>query len=143
MRIAQLTSSLSRLGGGVFESVRHLSKTLHGSGRATITVVGLKDTHTVEDSAEWWPVPVRVFETIGPSQFGFSPGLRRYLASANLDLIHVHGLWNYLSVAVRSWSRTANRPYVVSPRGMLEPWALSQSPIRKKIALWSFQRTVL
>src|ERR1043166_3648201 len=121
MNIGQVTPFLSRLGGGMFESVRHLSKTLHESGRATITVVGLKDAHTVEDSAKWRPVPVQAYESIGPSQFGFSPGLRRYLASANSDLIHVHGLWKYLSVAVHSWSRTTNRPYVVSPRGMLKP----------------------
>lgn len=127
----------------MFESVRHLSKSLDESGRAAVTVIGLKDAQTDEDVAEWSPVPVQAYESIGPSQFGFSPGLCRYLVSANLDLIHMHGLWNYLSVAVHSWSRTTHRPYVVSPRGMLEPWALKQSSLRKKIALWSFQRTAL
>ena len=143
MNVVQVTPFLSRLGGGMFESVKHLSKTLYESRRAALTVIGLKDERTNEDAAEWSPVSVQAYESIGPSQFGFSPALRRYLATANLDLVHLHGLWKYLSIAVHSWGRRTDRPYVISSRGMLEPWALKQSSLQKKIALWSFQRMAL
>jgi glycosyltransferase involved in cell wall biosynthesis len=37
---------------------------------------------------------------------------------------HFHGLWNPAHSRVAAALRRAGRPYVVSPHGMLEPWAL-------------------
>jgi glycosyltransferase involved in cell wall biosynthesis len=143
MRVAELTPSLSRRSGGLFESVRHLAKTVHTSGHAAISVIGLEDEQTAQDVGQWQPVLVRTFATVGPSQFGWAPALRRYLANENLDLLHIHGLWTYLSIAALQWRKQTSKPYVVSPRGMLEPWALKQSSMRKTIALWVFQRAAL
>ncbi|MDB4265235.1 glycosyltransferase [bacterium] len=37
---------------------------------------------------------------------------------------HFHGLWNPAHARLAASLRRAGRPYVVSPHGMLEPWAL-------------------
>jgi glycosyltransferase involved in cell wall biosynthesis len=51
------------------------------------------------------------------------------------DVCHVHGLWNVAEwMSTRRASR-AGVPYVVSPRGMLEPAALKRSRIGKR-AVW-------
>ncbi len=57
-----------------------------------------------------------------------------------LKLIHQHGLWVVSSHTTTSFSRRQGIPLVVSPHGMLEPWALNHHAWRKKIALALYQR---
>jgi glycosyltransferase involved in cell wall biosynthesis len=55
--------------------------------------------------------------------------LRRALPRA--DVCHVHGIWNVPEwMAVRG-ARSHNVPYVISPRGMLQPAALAHHRFRK------------
>ena len=51
------------------------------------------------------------------------------------DLLHCHGLWRAHTRILASFSNL-NRPYLVSPHGMLDPWAISRSPW-KKWAAWN------
>ncbi len=62
-------------------------------------------------------------------------GLRHALMAGNTRVVdkvdisdktavhHFHGLWNISHSAIAGALRKAGRPYVVSPHGMLEPWA--------------------
>ena len=52
-------------------------------------------------------------------------------------LIHDHGIWGSRNVAAALASRGAGIPYMLSPRGMLQPWALGYKSNRKKLA-WAF-----
>jgi glycosyltransferase involved in cell wall biosynthesis len=56
------------------------------------------------------------------------------------DLVHDNGLWrpHHHRLAVLAARRGMVR--LVSPRGMLEPWALRHKPARKKAAWWLYQR---
>ena len=48
------------------------------------------------------------------------------------DLVHFHGLWQ-LDHAWASWlCRRLDVPYIVSPHGMLEPWAWAQKKWKKR-----------
>jgi len=47
------------------------------------------------------------------------------------------------SVASRRWSRATRRPYVVTPHGMLDPWAIRNSRWKKSAALWAYERSHL
>jgi glycosyltransferase involved in cell wall biosynthesis len=59
------------------------------------------------------------------------------------DVVHVHGLWSWnLHVAARA-CRRADVPYVISPHGMLAPWALGFKRWRKRLAWHVFQRADL
>ncbi|MDE3154708.1 MAG: glycosyltransferase [Acidobacteriota bacterium] len=59
------------------------------------------------------------------------------------DLCHVHGVWNVPEwTAVRHAAR-AGVPYVLSPRGMLEPEALRRGRLRKQIAWQLLERQAL
>lgn len=59
--------------------------------------------------------------------------MRGRLESGRLSLLHIHGLWMYPSVACMQWSR-GKRPYLVSPHGMLDGWALRNSAWKKILA---------
>ena len=44
-------------------------------------------------------------------------------AATGPSLVHFHGLWQVAHGWMGRWCRTHDVPYVVSPHGMLEPWA--------------------
>lgn len=47
--------------------------------------------------------------------------------------VHIHGLWEQSTAMAASAAQRHGMPYVVSPHGMLEPWALRQKALKKKI----------
>lgn len=135
MRVGLLTASVSRHAGGLFDSVRGLSGHLAATRDAEVLAFGLDDGDTTShDLAAWDGVPVRAFPVKGSQVFGYAPGLMSALETANLDLLHVHGLWKYPSVASLLWARRSRRPVMISPHGMLDPWAVRQSYWKKRIA---------
>jgi poly(glycerol-phosphate) alpha-glucosyltransferase len=79
----------------------------------------------------------------GPRFFGYSPGFSSALEKANPDLCHLHSLWMYPGVAMQRWSRKNVRPYMVTPNGMLEPWALRNSGWKKKLAGLFYENAML
>lgn len=55
------------------------------------------------------------------------------------DLFHGHGLWQMSVHQMCKIAQKNNIPYIITPRGMLEPWSLTQSRFKKKIVLRLFQ----
>jgi glycosyltransferase involved in cell wall biosynthesis len=51
------------------------------------------------------------------------------------DLVHIHGVWEPSVLQVARLARAARRPYLVSPRGMLDDYSLSVHPFRKRAHL--------
>lgn len=54
-------------------------------------------------------------------------------------IVHCQHIWSMSMHRAIIEARKKNIPYIVSPRGSLEPWPLKQNPIVKKIALWLYQ----
>ena len=73
--------------------------------------------------------------TQDPSGFGFSPQLRSMVANSDAEIIHSHGLWMWSDRVADAVARQKCVPHVVSPHGMLEPWAMRNSA-RKKQLMW-------
>ena len=55
------------------------------------------------------------------------------------DLVHIHGIWDPRLHNVAKMCRAAKVPYIVAPRGMLEPWSLKQKWLKKRIARFLYQ----
>jgi glycosyltransferase involved in cell wall biosynthesis len=61
----------------------------------------------------------------------------------NIEIIHLHGMWSPF-LAIAALVAHINRiPYIISPHGCLEPWALSYKKIKKDIAMWTYQGMAL
>ncbi|MEM2001641.1 MAG: glycosyltransferase [Candidatus Methanomethylicaceae archaeon] len=75
-------------------------------------------------------------------RLGLSPGLRRILSSAiaEFDVVHTHSLWMLPTHYATSAALRHKVPVVASIQGFLDPWALSRSRIRKKVASLLYQR---
>lgn len=90
-------------------------------------------------------VRARYFPLAWPQRYWRGRGLRAALtqAAAGADLIHVHGLWNMTGWAGAAAARAAGKPYVISPRGMLQPEAMQRHREMKALAFWGIERANL
>jgi glycosyltransferase involved in cell wall biosynthesis len=132
MRVGFLVSSISRKAGGLFESVRGLAKAA-ALTKASVRVFGISDEQSSADLQEWRPLSVEAFRP-QLRAWGYSKQLLPAMLGADLDVLSVHGLWEYCSIAAQRWHRRTGRPYIVHPEGMLEPWALRNAKWKKRIA---------
>lgn len=55
------------------------------------------------------------------------------------DIVHVHTLWSPLNVAVRYACWRHNKPYVLMPHGMLDPYSLSVKALKKSLYMKLFE----
>ena len=137
-KLTAITGSASQLSGGFFTSVRKLS--LETAKRFEVDVISFRDSQTDKDSVAWQPLKLSIHETTFPKRFCFSETFRKELMASEADIIHNHGLWLYPSLLLPIWSGRTRRPYVVSPRGMLDKWALMNSRLIKRLAMVLFER---
>ena len=61
-------------------------------------------------------------------------GLIRKLVERH-DIAHIHGMWEGLLAQAASTSVATGKPYIHSPHGMLDEWALSVGRTKKRVAL--------
>ena len=77
-----------------------------------MTVIALDDAFSQEDRTLYGDTPLLTARVRGPRFFGFAPGLRGVLLSADADILHLHGIWMYPSHAGSRWARRTRRPYM-------------------------------
>lgn len=148
MKIVHVIEGLDDSYGGPSKSVPYLAHhcSLHGAEPHLLsTRYANADSNEViaEKGLPW-----QVFDTVGPAKVRYSPGLRDRLieigdADRGSTIVHVHNLWNYTSYAAFKACQAYDMPLVVSPRGSLFSWSLSQGRWRKKLAWTLFQKRVL
>ncbi len=139
MKVAVLTT-ISRKSGGLFYSVRGLSKALAEASCASV-VLSPRDEFSEADAGVWHPLPVELFPAYGPLKT--SPAMRRRLMALDADLVHVHGIWLDSQWAAMTRQKKAGTPVVVSPRGMLDEWAVRNSSWKKRAVEKLFAREAL
>lgn len=133
MKVGFVTPYLTRSGGGVFTSAQRLAQVV--AEQNEVRVFGLDDPAAADDLPTWNPIRAEAFPVRGPRAFGCAPALGRALREAPLDIVHAHGLWMYPSIAARH----SGKPCIISPHGMLDPWALALSRWKKRLAAVAFQ----
>lgn len=142
MNLRYLSSSLSRNAGGIFEIILALAQELQNAGHRVVAS-GLVDDHWEVDKPRWKPVETDPHRHVGPGTFGFSRSLRDSILNQKDDLLHLHTMWMHPSMIATQWQRRTNRPLVLTPNGMLEPWALGNSAWKKRIATVAYERRML
>lgn len=138
--MTSLLSGISRFSGGLYYSVRALSKELQEAGVST-RVVSTDYRLTLEDRNAWDPLPLVIGHCPMRNGLRYSPGLESCLNAIPFKVLHQHGIWQYPSSVAGRWSvRNPSCVKVISPRGMLDEWALQRSGWKKKIALRFYER---
>jgi len=140
MNTTSVLAAVSRKAGGLQNSVRRLHQCLNELPGVSVRIVSLRDEHSAEDMPEWLPLPVKACLVVGPRAFGYSPQMLAELLSDDAPIMHTHGIWQYPSVATSSWHQKTGKPYLISPHGMLDSWAVQNSAWKKRIALAFYER---
>lgn len=124
MRALHIIQSISRSNGGPSRSVQGLVAGLNSAG------------------VEAWLLTLQKCEkpwVEGVSHFVSGEPLENVLVQIKPQIVHLHGIWDLelhrCAVICRRW----NIPYIIAPRGMLEPWSLQQKWLKKRIARWLYQ----
>lgn len=136
MNVCFLVGSLSRSGAGVFEASRLWAHALQAMDRGSVVAMGLKDEYTASDSRLWGSIRTYACSVVGSARYGYSPDFWKHLSFIKPELIHLHGLWMYPSRATLKMKKRTGCSVVVSPYGMLEPWALRNSSLKKAVMRW-------
>ena len=136
MRVLHLIYSLDTEHGGMTSAVRTLAEGCEAAGIESPVV-------TLDSPAmpwlQTWPTAVTATGP-GKTRFGWAPGLAPALSREvpRAQAVVVHGLWQYHNVASHRACRAAGVPCLVYPHGMLDPWALRQTPAKRltKMLAW-------
>jgi len=133
MRIAYLIHHVSRRAAGVLEVVKAQAQALGARGH-TVTVFGYDDPNDPGGApGALESVPVESTGTALSMAQGYSPRLERKVIDFRPDILHTHGIWTGLSLtSLRAQTRT-RAPLVISPHGMLDPWALRHKQLKKRL----------
>ena len=134
MKIAQVVPSLEARHGGPSRSVRGLAGGLAQIGHTVelLTTGPLMAT----------PIPaqghlqIKSFDREAPAMLARSNPLSQHLAQQSYDVIHSHGLWQRPLHYAHHAARKSSVPLVISPRGMMSPWAWKHRRWKKRLAAW-------
>ncbi len=133
IKVGLVLAHVSWRAAGVWSSVGRLAKALSQSG-VHVEVFGLADLDSRSDRRRWDGPPLKLHRVLGSGAFGYAPRLGAALHAGRLSLLHANGLWMYPSLASSRWGRRRGRPYIVSPHGMLDPWAVENASWKKRLA---------
>ncbi len=135
MRILHLISTLDPRVGGPANSIRRIVATYPEFGSEG-------EVATLDDPAAPFLEQVSFkVHALGPAAgvFAYSPALVPWLKANRhrFDGVVVHGLWQYLGVAVRR-AISGHKPYMVFTHGMLDPYFKRAYPAKhlKKVPYW-------
>ena len=68
---------------------------------------------------------------------------KRILDEEKPDVVHVNGIWMLQTWIVQREALKRGITTYITPHGMLEPWILKTNPMKKKAALWLYEKKAL
>ena len=133
MKILSFVSSLDVNSGGPSRSVPMLVKGLAELG-VDVTLMTIRSENMNIHALEGTTAKLKVLE---PS---FSRReIAQYLKDEKFNLIQIQSMWDLPYHKVMVEARKLGIPYIITPRGMLDPWSLAHKKWKKKLAWWLYQ----
>ncbi len=156
LRVLHVTSGLAPRLGGPSKAALEMCQALAGRGLHVVLF-----TTNLDERGRWSPfaapkvleVPtdrsvhiggleIRYFPTKWPSRFVFSPAMASALRRRmrEFDIIHVHSLYLFPTLAAAHYARRYGVPYIIRPHGTLDPYLRRRHRLRKMIYGWLIER---
>jgi glycosyltransferase involved in cell wall biosynthesis len=125
-----IVPSLEARHGGPSKSVLGLATALAEGGRVELLTT---------DPSEGWTrtagqLEIRAFRRDWPGSVCASAALRRHLRTVTAEVVHHHSVWLRTLHYAHLAARRLGAAFVVSPRGMMDPWAWRHHHRRKALA---------
>lgn len=141
-KVALLTTVNSRSAGGLYTSVRYLGLNIYRQG-VDIRLFSYDDQFSSEDRFVYEDMPMTLYRRSNLpllKQFSYSTDLMRKLEDFSPNIIHVQGIWTYNSYAAYKYKKKhPETKVVITPRGMLDPWAVKNNGWKKKIVGYLYE----
>ena len=130
MKILQTIAGFGAHSGGTSTCTYDLLSSMHQIG----SNVDLLTLHTDDlmGKGETW---IKALSNDALSPYGYSRNMNRFLQQSNYDLYHTNGMWLYCNHETCVIARQKDKPYLITPHGMLHPLALKRSAWKKKLLL--------
>jgi glycosyltransferase involved in cell wall biosynthesis len=147
LHVVHFTTALSRCAAGVHEALIGLTTETTRTPGVRVSVVGvvLEPRRWGDDLAAWRRAGADVMATDRQS----FAAARWFMETAeNFDIqgpavVHAHGIWTGGALAAGRLAARCGCPLVVSPHGMLEPWALNHRRYKKALPWMLWERRTL
>lgn len=137
MKIIHFIASIDQKGGGTTEFMRLLTKSL-------VTEVELVvATGFSENPIALKGVRLQFFDTNTMRWYALLREFRVFLKEEKPAVVHINGIWSPENWGFQKIAQELGIKVLVSPHGMLEPWILAQSPLKKKLGLFLYQSRAL
>lgn len=124
MKLLHVITGLARSSGGPSRSVQGLVAGLNAAGIEAWLMTLLKGEGPWVD---------------GVTHFINGESFESALDRIKPDVVHLHCIWSLALHRCAVICRREGIPYVIAPRGMLEPWSLKQKWLKKRIARFLYQ----
>jgi glycosyltransferase involved in cell wall biosynthesis len=136
MRILHIIPYMHPAAGGPPVVVDQLSRELAARGHElhVLTTDLFANGDPTWTNASDRPYDLRVFPSVAGKGYGFSPKLWRAIRSdvQNCDIVHIHTLWTFASLAAERACIRAKTPFLVMPHGMLDPYSMRRGWLKKQ-----------
>lgn len=155
LRVLQVIPTLGVLSGGPVVAVVESARALGDRGVETTVVAtdlalpawtkGQRPATPADLPAGAEAVKVVLARAGRPYRLAYSPTLLRDLRERahGQDVVHIHSLYLFPQFAAGLAARAAGTPYIVSPRGALDPWLRRRGRLRKRAMDVVWQRRLL
>jgi glycosyltransferase involved in cell wall biosynthesis len=144
MKILHVISGIDPRGGGPAEALRGLASAQAAAGLHVGVLATYAAGHDLGFARvlQGRGVTVRL---VGPchGRLARHPDLVAATgeAVAAADVVHIHALWEEVQHQAARACRLSAKPYLIRPCGMLDPWSLRQSRLKKMLYLfWRMRR---
>lgn len=136
MKIVHITPGISHYSGGPSRSVQGMVASLTRAGAEAWLLT------CYEEDLPWFDgISNFIRRDDGSGRLlSIKQFLLTNLTKLRPDIVHIHVLWMRCSHLAVTVSRKLGIPYVISPRGMLDPWAFHHKWWKKLPAWWMYQR---
>jgi len=137
MKVTHCISTLDKSLGGPSQSVTLLINSLMSNYEQNI--------YNLETFKSLDPIITNFDKTNGKitffdnNIFNLNKNFKEKLIFSKSSIFHGHNLWRLPIHQMAVISRKMKTPYIISPRGTLEPWSLAHKYIKKKIGLLLYQ----
>jgi glycosyltransferase involved in cell wall biosynthesis len=136
MKVVHVISSIDVSTGGPAVSV---TSAVQGIIDNSIIDIKLYSSYSENPELVALKFPERTVKFFEVNRIGRFKGIGLNKDYGQFSIFHIHGMWQLSLNQFVNRARRLNLPYILSPHGMLEPWALNQARWKKKIALILYQ----
>lgn len=150
MKILVVIPAIGNVYGGPSKSVIELNQAIGVTGiDVDIVTTNANGSDSIDVPLNCWieknNYRIQYFPYWGIKDYKITFSLTRWLWQnvRNYDLVHTNAIFSYAILPAYFACRKYNIPYIITPRGMLEPWALSYKAWKKKIYYNLFEKPAL